>query len=196
MAHVLDGIEFRTLKAQLPSWRNDENYNEWTDCGSSTDFPSGTEFRIKPIVWYILTDSFDKKILSSKDKTEAMAKVSSLLAEDKFVAIRKEVAASPNIATYLADKSVQFKLVGSDKWLNPPHFGGKAIGSPIRFRKRPDTYFQVDVKTGIAMSTLTFDDVDELDKYISKQLRTSENNITITRRAYGTTVNANTITFR
>ena len=190
MPNVLEGVQYRTLKAQLPSWKVEENYNDWADCGSLTEFPSGTEFRVAPIIWYVLTDSFDKKILSSKDKTEAMAKVSSLLAEDKFVAIRKEVAASPGVAAYLADKSVQFKLAGSDKWLNPPHFGGKAVGSPIRFRKRPDTYFQVDIKQGITMSTLTFDDVDELTKYLDRQLRTSENNFTVTRRLYGTVITA------
>lgn len=190
MANTLDGVQFRTMKAQLPSWRVEENYNDWADCGNVTNFPSGTEFRVAPVIKYVVTDSFDKRVLTSGDKTEAMAKVSSMLAEDKFASIRKEEATTPGIATYLADRSVQFKLTGSDKWLNPPHFGGTAIGSPIRFRKRPDTYFQVDVKTGIAMSTLTFDDVDELDKYVSKQLRTSENNIFITRRSYGTTVHS------
>lgn len=185
MANVLDGVEFRTLKAQLPSWRNEENYNDWTDCAATTEFPSGTEFRVAPVIKYVVTDSFDKRVLTSGDKTEAMAKVSSMLAEDKFAAIRKDALPSPGIATYLSDNNIQFKLVGSEKWLNAPHFGGQAGGSPIRFRKRPDTYFQVYVKTGIAMSTLTFDDVDELDKYVSKQLRTSENNITITRRPYG-----------
>jgi|SRR5438045_580723 len=187
MPNVLEGVDYRTLKSQLPSWRVEENYNDWLPCGSLTEFPSGTEFRVTPVIKYVITDSFDKYVLSSPNKTEAMAKVSSMLAEDKFVAIRKEEATSPGIATYLSDQVIQFKLIGSDKWLNPPHFGGTAVGSPIRFRKRPDNYFQVDIKTGIAMSTLTFDDVDELTKYLDRQLRTSENNIVITRRNYGIT---------
>lgn len=188
MANVLEGIEYRTLKAQLPSWRAEENYSEWADCGNITEFPSGTEFRMKPIIEYVLTDSFDKKVLTSRDKTEAMAKVSSMLAEDKFVAIRKEHRATVGIATHLSDNLIQFRLIGSDKWLNPPHFGGKAVGSAIRFRKRPDTYLDVSIKAGIAQSNLTFDDVDELSKYLDRQLRTSDNNFVIQRRAYGLTL--------
>lgn len=188
MANVLEGVEYRTLKAQLPSWRAEENYNEWAACGTLTEFPSDTEFRVKPVIKYVVTDSFDKKVLTSGDKTEAMAKVSSMLAEDNFAAIRRDKLASPGIATFLADRGVQFKLSGSDKWLNPPHFSGKAVGSPIRFRLRPDTFFDVSIKVGISQANLTFDDVDELSKYLDRQLRTSDNNIVITRRAYGTTV--------
>lgn len=187
MANVLDGVQYRTLKAQLPSWRVEENYNEWDNCGNLTEFPSGTEFRVAPVIKYVVTDSFDKKVLTSGDKTEAMAKVASMLAEGTFAAIRKDALTSPGIATYLSDNSIQFKLVGSEKWLNAPHFGGKSVGSPIRFRKRPDIFWDVSVKTGIAQSNLTFDDVDDLDKYVSRQLRTSDNNIVITRRAYGIT---------
>jgi len=182
---VLNGVQYRTLKAQLPSWKVEENYNEWADCGTLTEFPSGTEFRVAPVIKYVVTDSFDKKVLTSGDKTEAMAKVSSMLAEGQFAAIRKEEPTSPGIAPYLSDQNVQFKLAGSDRWLNPPHFGGISVGSPIRFRKRPDTYFDVSMKSGIAQSNLTFDDVDELSKYLDRQLRTSDNNIVITRRAYG-----------
>jgi hypothetical protein len=162
MTNVLDGVQFRTLKVQFPSWRTEESYHPWQDCEQLTNFPSGTEFRVAPVTQYVVTDSFDKKVLTSKDKTEAMAKVSSMLAEDNFASIRRDETKLPHIAAYLSDQSIQFKLSGSDKWLNPPHFGGTAVGSAIRFRRRPDTYFQVDIKTGIAMSTLTFDDVDEL----------------------------------
>lgn len=184
MTNVLDGVQFRTLKAQLPSWRNEENYNEWTDCGEVTNFPSGTEFRVKEEIEYVVTFN-SRKDTSTPDKHKAMARVAKLLEDDFEVSVNKFVKTQPGIATYLSDQMVQFKLAKSDKWMNPPHFGGKCVDSPIRFRKRPDTYFQVDIRNGIAMSTLTFDDVDELDKYVSKQLRTSENNISITRRTYG-----------
>lgn len=184
MANVLDGVEYRTLKAQLPSWRNDENYNDWADCAGMIDFPSGTEFRVKEETEYVVTFN-SRKDTSTPDKTRAMARVSKLLEDGFEVSVDKFVKTHPGIATYLSARGIQFKLKASDKWLNPPNFGGKAVDSPIRFRKRPDSYFQVDVKTGIALSTITFDDVDELDKYVSRQLRTSENNITITRRPYG-----------
>lgn len=185
MANILDGIEFRMLKAQLPGWRTEENYGEWTACGAGDYFPSGTEFRVAPVIKYVVTDSFDKTVLASEDKNKAMAKVSSMLAEGKFAAIRRDELTSPGIAAYLSDQGIQFRLVGSDKWMNPPYFAGTAVDSPIRFRKRPDNYFSVRVTTGVSMAELTFDDVEELSKYLDRQLRTSENNITITRRSYG-----------
>lgn len=187
MANVLDGIEYRTLKAQLPSWRVEENYNDWADCGSLTEFPSGTEFRVKEEMEYVVTFN-DRKDTSTPDKTKAMARVSKLIEDGFEVSLNKFVKTQPGIATFMSENNIQFKLSGSDRWLNPPHFGGTAMGSPIRFRKRPDTYFDVSVKAGIAQSNLTFDDVDELSKYLDRQLRTSDNNIVITRRAYGTTV--------
>ena len=188
MTNVLDGVQFRTYKADLPSWRNSENYTDWVDCGSTVQFPSGTEFRVTPCITYVVTDAIDKQLFEG-NKNEAMSKVASMLADDTFAAIRKEVRTSPGVANYLSDQTVQFKLTGSEKWMNPVHFGGKAVGSPIRFRKRPDIFWEVSVKTGIAQSTINFDDVDELDKYVSRQLRTSDNNLVITRRAYGLTHN-------
>lgn len=184
---ILDGIQYRTLKAQLPSWRVEENYNDWADCGTLYEFPSGTEFRVKEEIEYVVTFN-DRKDTSTPDKTKAMARISKLIEDGFEVSLNKFVKTQPGVATYLSDQGVQFKLVGSDKWLNPPHFGGTAIGSPIKFRLRPSVYWEVSVKTGIAQSILNFDDVDELDKYISRQLRTSDNNIVITRRAYGITL--------
>jgi hypothetical protein len=188
MANVLDGVQFRTLKAQLPSWRVDENYSDWMDCGDSTTFPSETEFRMAPVIKYVVTDSFDKVILTSGDKTAAMAKVSTMISEDRFATIRREEAATPGVAQYLSDRGVQFKLKNSDPWMSPAHFAGKNSDSVIWFRFRPDTYFQVQVKNGISLADLTFDDVDELTEYLDRQLRTSENDIHITRRAYGTSL--------
>lgn len=187
MTNVLDGVQYRTLKAQLPSWRNEENYNDWEDCGNITEFPSGTEFRVKEEIEYVVTFN-SQKDTSTPDKTKAMARVAKLLEDGFEVSVNKFVKTQPGIATYLSGQMVQFKLAKSDKWLNPPHFGGKCVDSPIRFRKRPDSYFNVDVRTGIAVSTLTFDDVDEVDKYVSRQLRTSDNTIIISRRAYGLSI--------
>lgn len=189
MANVLEGIEYRTLKAQLPSWQVEENYNDWADCGNLTEFPSGTEFRVKEEIEYVVTFNSRKDTVTS-DKTKAMARVAKLIEDDFEVSVNKYVKTAPHVATFLSDNGIQFKLVGSDKWVNPPHFGGTAVGSPIRFRKRPDTYFDVSIKAGIAQSNLTFDDVDELTKYLDRQLRTSDNNIVITRRAYGTLISA------
>jgi hypothetical protein len=194
MPNVLEGVEYRTLKSQLPSWRVEENYNEWLPCGSLTEFPSGTEFRVKEELEYVVTFN-SRKDLSTPDKTKAMARVAKLIEDGFEVSVNKYAKTQPGIASFLSDNNIQFKLSGSDKWLNPPHFGGVAQGSPIRFRKRPDTYFEVQIKTGIAMSSLTFDDVDELSKYLDRQLRTSENGFTVTRRHYGITVNS-TATFR
>lgn len=184
MTNVLDGVQYRTLKAQLPTWKVDENYNDWEDCGSSTEFPSGTEFRVKEEIEYVVTFN-SRKDTATPDKNKAMARVAKLLEDGFEVSVNKYAKTQPGIATFLTDKGVQFKLVKSDKWLNPPHFGGTAIASPIRFRKRPDSYFQVDIKNATSMSTIIFDDVDVLDTYVSRQLRTSDNNLIISRRAYG-----------
>lgn len=188
MTYVLEGVQFRELKTQLPSWTDAHNYRDWEDCNGRVDYPTGTEFRVKPVMHYVVTDSFDKVILTTTEKTAAMAKVATVVTSDNFAAVRKEVLTSPGIAQYLSNRGVQFKLTGSERWVNPPHFGGVAVGSPIRFRLRPDDYFQVDVKTGIAQSTLEFDDVDELEKYVSRMLRTSNNSIHVTRRPYGITL--------
>lgn len=184
MANLLAGLQYRELKAQLPSWKNEENYTDWQDCGDLTNFPTGTQYRVKPETVYVVTDSFDKKVLTSRDKTEAMAKVSSMLAEDMFAGIRKEDKTKPSVAQYLTDNAIQFKLEGSDKWTNATYFGDSNMASRIQFRLRPDTYFELNVRQGISLSTLTFDDVDDVVKYVERQLRTSENNLTINRRFY------------
>ena len=187
MANVLEDIEYRILKTQLPSWRVDENYTEWTDCGQSTQFPDGTEFRIKEKTVYVVTFN-SRKDLETEDKTRAMARVAKLLEDDFEVSINKFTRTVPHIGQFLAERNVQFKLKGSERWMSPNHFGGSNKGSAISFRFRPDHYFQVNVQNGIAISTLDFDDVDVVSDYVDRQLRTSENSIHITRRPYGITI--------
>jgi len=184
MPNVLEGIEFRELKAQLPSWRVDENFTEWQDTDGRVEFPTGTEFRIKEEVEYVVTFN-SRKDTSTTDKTKAMARVAKLLEDDFEVTVNKFTRTQPSIGQYLVDKGVQFKLTGSEKWMAATHFGGSNQGARIKFRIRPDNYFSVQVKNGIALSELNFDDVDELETYLTRQLRTSENNIVITRRNYG-----------
>lgn len=184
MANLLDGLQYRELKAQLPSWRHDENYTEWLDCGNSNVFPSHTEFRVKPKLFYVV--SFNGKLdTETEDKTKAMSRVAKLIEDGFTVSVSKEDATVPGVSQWLTDNDIQFKLAGSEKWLSGMYLPGVAVSAAIKFRKRPDTYYQVDVKNGIAQSILTFDDVDELSKYLDQKLRTSENNFVITRRPYG-----------
>lgn len=186
MTFVLEGVQFREPKDQFPSWDGD-NYRDWEDCNGRVDYPTGTEFRLPPRFDFVVTDSFDKTVLKTENKTEAMARVSNMISDENFAAIRREQFAQITVAQFLAKKDIQLKQKGQNRWQSATHFSG-VTSSPTRFRFRPDDYFQVDVKTGIAQSTLDFDDVDELEKYVSRMLRTSNNSIHVTRRPYGITL--------
>lgn len=184
MANLLHELEYRTLKSQLPSWRVDDNYSEWSPCGDRTEFPDGTQYRVKEKLEYVVTFN-SRKDLATEDKTRAMARVAKLIEDGLEVSINKYTKTSVGVASWLVDNNIQFKLSGAEKWTNATYFGDSNQGAAIKFRKRPDTYFEVSVKAGIVQSTLTFDDVDELSKYLDRQLRTSDNNFVIARRAYG-----------
>lgn len=193
MDNILKGIQYRTLNPALPSW-NVHVYTEWLDVEPGlVTFPSGTEFRVKKEftyeVWSAVSEEVEKKLdtkTSSKDK--AMSRVATLAEEEHCVQLQKFERATPGLSTLLAERGVQFKAVGSDKWCHPNYLSTAGQGSPVVFRLRPDNYFEISISTGIASSKLDFDDIDALEKYLIRQLRTSENNIVITRRSYGFTL--------
>jgi hypothetical protein len=189
MANLLDGVQFRTLKPGFPSWTaQQENYfSEWTDCADVTSFPDNTEFRVKPVHVYVVKCK-DRTDIITEEKTRAMARVATLTEQNSNVSIFKETKPAPTIGQWLVDKNIQFKLGNSEKWNQGTYFGGANRGATIKFRTRPDYYWNVTIKTGIAQANLSFDDADELSKYIDRQIRTSESDFTITRRAYGITL--------
>ena len=191
MTNVLDGIEYRTLNPNLPSWNKDV-YTDWLPAGNLTSFPSGTQFRVPPKFTYEVASRDNENVqsvveLRTPSKDNAMKKVAQLVEEGKAVRLEKHEVPTLTASGHMAENHVQFKLAGQDKWTHAQYLtqGSMGVTSKIQFRARPDNYFQVDVKNGIALSTLDFDDVEELARYIDRQIRTSENNITITRRSYG-----------
>jgi hypothetical protein len=185
MSNVLDGVQFRTTLPSFPSWNDKEGdrYSDWCDCDNVTQFPSGTEFRLKPDYVYTV-GSAGLEGQTYNDKTTAMAEVSRRIDAGEIVKLSKDLKVNKSLNEFLMSKNIQYKMGSEGDWTMPKHFGGSIQGCSITWRVRPDTYFVVKVSSGISMSELSFYDVDKLNKYVSNQLRTSENNISITRRRY------------
>lgn len=185
MSNLLDGLQYRLVKTQLPSWKPDENYGDWQDCDDCTSFPPGTQFRVAPKFVYTVTFNGRTDVATTTDKNHAMSRVAKLVDDGFSVQISKDEATTPTVSQWLADNKIQYKVGDQASWVIGTHFSGGAHTN-VKFRKRPDNYWQVSIKNGIAQSELNFDDVDDLEKYLIRQIRTSENNIFITRRSYGT----------
>lgn len=194
MANMFDGIQYRELKVNFTSWQ-DDNYTAWQDCGDLTNFATGTQFRVKPVFDYEVTITTNDSLAVKTDirttsKDKAMSRVATLVEEGKRVRIDKKERATAGVSTLLSERGAQFKVLGSNKWVHPNYLSTAGQGSPIQFRLRPDTYFEVLVASPASpmsaqiSSTLTFDDVEDVVNYISRQLRTSENNFSIKKRAY------------
>lgn len=187
MSNFLKGLQYRERKHELPTF-HDEGFTAWKDVTDETTFHTGTQFRLAPAYVYVVTDSTDVVVDSYDTKTAAMSKVASMVDTDLFAVIRREEKTSPGISTWLGDNNIQYKLVGHNSWSHGQYFAPSTTANGrVKFRVRPDHFFDVTVQTGIAQSTITFDDVDEVDEYVSRQLRTSQNTISINRRAYGIT---------
>lgn len=185
MTNILEGIQFRELNPQLPSW-NRNAYTEWKDTNGETTFVTGTQFRIKPsFVYHVKADG--NATLTNASKTVAMSDVSKLIDQGFTVTVQKLEESTTTVAGLLAKKNIQFKLTDSTEWRSATYLRDSGYEKYIQFRIRPDAYWEVSVGNGIAQSIITFDEVDVLDKYVSRQLRTSENNIFITRRSYDVT---------
>jgi hypothetical protein len=188
MANLLKGLQYRELKQEMPNWRSYgtvKDFTEWTDCKDLTSFSTGTQFRVAPVFDYVV--KIPGRISTIDNRDTAMGRVARALDEGHEVHVVKEEKATKSTGQFLTDNNIQYKTDGSGSWTSGNYFTG-GYSSRVHFRIRPDTYFQVDIKTGIAQSTLNFDDVEELAKYVDKQLRTSDNNIFITRRNYGLTL--------
>lgn len=184
MVNILEGLQFREPNPHMPSWN--EKYGDWKDAKGETVFSTGTQFRLEPKFEYVVryNGTIGQKTPS---KTNAMASVSTYIEQGFTVSLEKLDLTMPSVSEWLSTKKIQYQAIGQDKWVHGQYFshGPTGISNRMKFRLRPDTYFQVDIKNGIVMSTLEFDDVDKLSEYLDRQLRTSENNIVITRRSYG-----------
>lgn len=183
MKNILEGLQFRSPKPVLPSW-GQPKYTDWIDITRDSSFSTSTQFRVAPKFEYVVTFNGTTDVATT-DKNRAMGRVASLVDQGFTVEIDKNELATQGVSAFLADRNIQYKLLGDNKWIHGQYFNNN-VTAPIEFRERPDYYWRVQVQNGIALSSLEFDDVDKLDKYISNQLRTSENNINITRVAYGT----------
>jgi hypothetical protein len=190
MTNILDGIQYRTLNPALPSW-NKKIYTNWMDAKELTVFPSGTQFRVKPIVNYLVESRTDPEVqttteLRTASKDAAMKKIAQLVEGGKVVRLEKYEVPTLSIASLLTDRQVQYKLAGQDKWTHPNYFsvGAMGITSRIEFRIRPDLYWEVTTSNAESNSTLTFDDVESLHVYVDRQLRTSDFDISIKKVRY------------
>lgn len=190
MANILDGIQYRTLNPALPSW-NKDIYTDWMDTDGVLVFPSGTHFRVKPVFHYEVESRIDENVqsiveLRTPSKDAAMKKIAQLVEEGKAVKIAKHEAPTPTVNSLLADRNIQFKLVGQDKWTHPNYLsiGSMGTNSRIEFRVRPDLYWEVTTSGAVSNSCLTFDDVEALHTYVNRQLRTSDFDISIRKVRY------------
>lgn len=190
MTDVLDGIEFRTLNPALPSW-NKDIYTDWLPAGNLTEFPSGTQFRVKPVFNYVVESCADENVqsvveLRTPSKDNAMKKVAQLVEEGKAVKIEKYQIPTKNLNGLLTDRKVQYKFAGQDRWTHPNYLtaGSMGITSSVKFRIRPDLYWEVTVKGAVSENKLTFDEFDTMHKFVDNKIRTTDFDISIRKLRY------------
>lgn len=180
MTNILEGLQYREKNTEFPTW-NKESYGEWQDADGSSTYVTDTQFRVKPVHHY--TVSSGEKVLTTQSKTEAMNWTAQFIEDnEKLILSRYTLAAS--IYEFMSSKNIQFKLNSTNTWRNSSHFNSSGHNSMTTFRIRPDFYWEVTISTGTTSSVLTFDEIDDVDTYISRQLRTSDFDIKVTNKKY------------
>lgn len=182
----LTGVQYRPLKAQFPSgvWRQDCDYEDWQDVTDfSKVYSTGTQFRMKPQYKYEV--SSDNRIKSYANKDKAMSAVAEALAEGISANIRR-VDETPDLVQFLFNKNVEFQTAGTGRWTAVTYLKIAGLDYRTQLRIRPDNYWTVNTSVGISKSSLDFKDIDELAKYVDKQIRTNNNadSITIFKKNY------------
>lgn len=183
MNNFLDGIEYRDVKPVLPTWGKPTEWEDWQDAAPNFIYAPNVQFRVKPKFHYEGTDTVslsDKKI-GTKD--EVMSWVAQKIEDGRQVNVVKIVKPSMTTSQYLAARSIQFSVDGSE-WRSVTYLNESGYSGRLRFRLRPDTYFKVRVSSGITVAELTFDDIEPMLQYVDTKSRTTESNITITREKY------------
>jgi hypothetical protein len=87
------------------------------------------------------------------------------------------------VSQLLASRNIQFKTTGQDSWASGTYFNNGRAGL-IVFRVRPDHYWEVLISSGITSAKLSFDDVEAVNTYVTKQLRTSDSRMVINKVRY------------
>jgi len=191
MTHPLKGIEYREFKVAFPNYmyKDDRNYEEWKSAEEEPigrAYPSGTQFRVKPVVrWDVDIRDSGATPTCVKTREDLDKLVAELLDAEQDFKI-KTIDLTQDIHELLFNRNVQFSTAGSEKWQSTNNFNFGAATSRITFRVRPDNYWEVTTTIGISKSTVSFDDVDKLAVYMDKQIRTNNNanSITIAKKNY------------
>jgi len=186
MNNFLEGMQYRDLKAEFPTYGVDP-YGPWQDCPdapASVTFAKGTQFRIKPKYTYSATvTGFGPKETLSGNKDKVMSFVAGALEEGKEVNVSRTNTTSGSVNQILQNQNVQFKI-GDSEWRSTVYFSDAGHAGRVKFRLRPDTFFKVRVSSGVTCAELTFDDVETMLQYVNSKSRTTDFNITITRERY------------
>lgn len=182
MTNILDGLQFRTLKTQFPSYSNgtmrveDDNYFVWGDVVNLNEtFPTGTQFRMRPVYKYEVNADGVVKTYGNKDT--AMSMVATSLEAGTAVRIFR-VDETKDLTEFLFNKNVQWRTPSGDKWQSVQYLTLTNLSQPIQLRIRPDNYFGVKHNT-LNGTEITFDDSDRLAKYVDSQIRTGNANLTV-----------------
>lgn len=187
--NLLEGVQFRTTTVQFPSY-NRPNQTDWVDITSNKrDFPSYTEFRLKPKCEYKVTvqkgrnDTFftELKFDRKKDLNEYLINVP----DDIYrVSFSREEKTMPTFQSWAMEKHIQYRLDGGT-WTNfDPYSLTSARWGKIEFRLRPDYQFAWKSGNQNAQGQLFFDDADKLLAYLDKHVRTDGHGFTVDKVPY------------
>ena len=179
MANMLDGIQYRVpIGASFyantntfPSW-NDAKWDAWKDCESATVYSANTQFRVKPIYDYIVSNG-GRDLLTTSDKDKAMSRLAQLVEEGRDVTLLKKERQMQTVPEILAARKVQFRYESENTWRNGTYFAEAGTYRKTYFRLRPDSYWEVTVSSGIANSTIQFEDPTDLSNYLQKYATTN-----------------------
>lgn len=175
MDNFLKGLQYRERAGEFPSWRT-ETYGPWMEVTDSDRvYNSYTEFRPRPKYKYTVAIGLIQTGNLTLDA--AMAKV----AEEAKAGRSASIAAGAVVSVAnLKDRKIQYRALGASQWQNLDVTSGMHFTHAVRFRIRPDFYYELTTTT----STFTFDALEELQAAINNQLNFSQFDFSVKKVVY------------
>lgn len=163
---MFEYIQYRERLAEFPSWNKAIQYSDWADIpADKKTFGSYTQFRIKSVEGYLVSNGDNEEFHLSKDdamvilehglnegQVVTISKMSKPVSSDKIPAIQMRAPGGRN--SYPMWETVHFDSI-------------LTISQPYEFRLRPEYYYSV-VYGDI---TEKFDDVSQLADYVVRLIQ-------------------------
>lgn len=184
MSKFLQDIQYRVRKASFSNWQAGQDYEDWKDITTESEFLSGTQFRLKPVFEYVVNDSINTFRIATEN--EALNRVVIGITRGKQVTVSRveKTHTGGDITQVLFSRNVQFKLGLENKWTGITYFNASSCDRDIKFRIRPDHYYEVVTFNDLISGLQTFDDVEAVAKYVDSRIRTSGEDFTLRKKKY------------